>query len=172
MFSSSVVGVVQLLKGWRGWLILTNVDVRTKTTQQRQLMTLIPTPVTPVLLHLIFYDTDSVYKKSKYSNKAKAWEEDWLIVSLWVMCRSVRPPRTIHGARPRLSCQRSLTWPLTWWRLLRSWAWCGNASMTAARTGDMFIRWTNEKDNFTELEPSSHEKYWPKSKAQVKLREM
>lgn len=32
-----------------------------------------------------------------------------------------------------------------WWRLLRSWVWCGSASMTAARTGGMSTRWVHEK---------------------------
>lgn len=73
------------------------------------------------------------------------WEEKDVNDPLLVTCRFVKPLRTIHGARPRLSCQRSLTWPLMWWRLLRSWAWCGNAWTTAARTGGTFTRWPHER---------------------------
>lgn len=75
----------------------------------------------------------------------EVWQQMDIIGPLLVMRRFARPPPTIHGARPHLSCQRSLTWLSMWWRLLRSWAWCGNASMTAARTGDTSIRWAQER---------------------------
>lgn len=73
------------------------------------------------------------------------WEEMYIIVPLMVAGRFARPPRTTPGAHLRLSCQRSLTWHSMWWRLLRSWAWCGNASTTAERTGDTSTRWTHER---------------------------
>lgn len=62
------------------------------------------------------------------------------MIRLLVPCRYGRPPPMIRGAHRPLSCQRLLTWPSMWWHLLRSWAWCGSASTTAARTGDMSTR--------------------------------
>lgn len=61
-------------------------------------------------------------------------------VSLRILRRFARPRPTTPGAHRPLSCRRSLTSPLTWWRLPRWWAWCGNASTTVARTGGTSTR--------------------------------